>query len=71
MGKRLRPIIITGIGILLLLLWGSAPLLGGGLGWLAGLFMLIAAGFICVLAVNLIKRLKELSEEDDEDISNY
>ena len=71
MGKRLIPIIITVIAILLFLLWGTAPALDGDFGWLAGIFILIAAGFICVLVVNLIKRLKELSEEDKEDISRY
>lgn len=70
-GKRIIPIIITVIAVLFFLLWGSMPALGGLSGGLACLFMLIAVGFICVLVVNLFKRLEELSEEDDEDISKY
>lgn len=71
MKKGIAPILVTIIGCVLLLLYGSIPTLAGGLGIFGWIFMVIAAGLICVLVANLIKRLRELSEEDDEDIRKY
>lgn len=71
MKKKIAPIIVTMIGCVLLLLYGSIPTLAGELGIFSWIFIVIAAGMICVLVANLIKRMRELSEEDDEDIRKY
>lgn len=70
MGKKMAPILITIIAVLYFFIWGSLPF-AGAMGPTAFIFMLIAALLICVLIVNLIKRIREINEEEEEDISKY
>ena len=70
MNKKTAPVIITVIAIAYMFLWGTIPFAGDmrGTGFI---FILIATLIICVLVANLMKRIKEIDEEDKDDISRY
>jgi len=70
MNKKLAPVIITVIAVAYMFLWGTIPF-AGNMGPVGIIFMLAAALLICVLIANLLKRMREIDEEDEDDIKRY
>ena len=70
MNKKIAPIIITVIAVDYMFLWGTIPF-AGDMGMAGFIFMLVATVFICVLIANLLKRMREIDEEDEDDIRRY
>lgn len=76
MKKRLPPIIVT---ILLLVVlgayfWGISWAIGGIYGvarWISYIFMAVITIAAIAIVVTLIGRLKEIKEEENDDLSQY
>ncbi|APH24069.1 TPA: hypothetical protein ACXDAY_002877 [Clostridium botulinum] len=77
MGKYISTIIITIIFSIIILLYGSAfliPIFGIGNSMVKLLLSIIVLPFIALvgaLIYNMYERIKEIKEEDKDDISKY